>query len=56
MDLVSPLFPSAFVFVVCLGSLSRSFSKFLLPLLKIENISNLFNVIVEICCPSMEYL
>ena len=29
MDLVSPLFPSAFVFIVCLGSLSRSFSKFL---------------------------
>lgn len=27
MDLVSPLFPSAFVFIVCLGSLSRSFSK-----------------------------
>ncbi|KAB1209278.1 UPF0420 protein C16orf58 [Morella rubra] len=26
MDLVSPLFPSAFVFVVCLGSLSRSFN------------------------------
>ncbi|KAG6654150.1 protein root UVB sensitive 3 [Carya illinoinensis] len=26
MDLVSPLFPSAFVFVVCLGSLSRSFT------------------------------
>ncbi|CAL5428682.1 unnamed protein product [Camellia sinensis] len=26
MDLVSPLFPSAFVFIVCLGSLSRSFS------------------------------
>ncbi|CBI39486.3 unnamed protein product, partial [Vitis vinifera] len=23
MDLVSPLFPSAFVFIVCLGSLSR---------------------------------
>lgn len=29
MDLLSPLFPSAFVFVVCLGSLSRSFSEFL---------------------------
>lgn len=28
MDLVSPLFPSAFLFIVCLGSLSRSFSKF----------------------------
>lgn len=28
MDLISPLFPSAFVFVVCLGSISRSFSKF----------------------------
>lgn len=28
MDLVSPLYPSVFVFVVCLGSLSRSFSKF----------------------------
>ncbi|XP_052173273.1 protein root UVB sensitive 3 isoform X2 [Diospyros lotus] len=26
MDLVSPLFPSAFVFIVCLGSLSRSFT------------------------------
>ncbi|CAK9152173.1 unnamed protein product [Ilex paraguariensis] len=26
MDIVSPLFPSAFVFVVCLGSLSRSFT------------------------------
>ncbi|KAF4396321.1 hypothetical protein G4B88_019121 [Cannabis sativa] len=26
MDLTSPLFPSAFVFVVCLGSLSRSFT------------------------------
>ncbi|GFZ10904.1 root UVB sensitive protein [Actinidia rufa] len=26
MDLVSPLFPSAFVFIVCLGSLSRSFN------------------------------
>ncbi|KAL5553637.1 hypothetical protein UlMin_041038 [Ulmus minor] len=26
MDLISPLFPSAFVFVVCLGSLSRSFT------------------------------
>ncbi|KAJ9174163.1 hypothetical protein P3X46_017221 [Hevea brasiliensis] len=26
MDLVSPLFPSAFVLVVCLGSLSRSFT------------------------------
>ncbi|XP_050237591.1 protein root UVB sensitive 3 [Mercurialis annua] len=26
MDLVSPLFPSAFIFVVCLGSLSRSFT------------------------------
>ncbi|KAL6190149.1 hypothetical protein ACLB2K_036548 [Fragaria x ananassa] len=26
MDLVSPLFPSAFVFLVCLGSLSRSFT------------------------------
>ncbi|XP_030449397.1 protein root UVB sensitive 3 isoform X2 [Syzygium oleosum] len=26
MDLVSPLYPSAFVFVVCLGSLSRSFT------------------------------
>lgn len=31
MDLISPLFPSAFVFVVCLGSLSRSFSKFYTP-------------------------
>lgn len=29
MDLISPLFPSAFVFIVCLGSLSRSFSKFI---------------------------
>lgn len=28
MDLVSPLFPSAFVFIVCVGSLSRSFSEF----------------------------
>ncbi|XP_024193128.1 protein root UVB sensitive 3 isoform X2 [Rosa chinensis] len=28
MDLVSPLFPSAFVFVVCLGSLSRSFTNY----------------------------
>ncbi|KAL8161447.1 hypothetical protein V2J09_012936 [Rumex salicifolius] len=27
MDLLSPLFPSAFLFIVCLGSLSRSFSK-----------------------------
>ncbi|KAK3222858.1 hypothetical protein Dsin_009883 [Dipteronia sinensis] len=26
MDLLSPLFPSAFLFVVCLGSLSRSFT------------------------------
>ncbi|KAK3035944.1 hypothetical protein RJ639_031367 [Escallonia herrerae] len=26
MDLVSPLFPSAFVMIVCLGSLSRSFT------------------------------
>ncbi|XP_062111452.1 protein root UVB sensitive 3 isoform X8 [Humulus lupulus] len=26
MDLTSPLFPSAFVFLVCLGSLSRSFT------------------------------
>lgn len=26
MDLISPLFPSGFVFVVCLGSLSRSFT------------------------------
>ncbi|KAJ6902645.1 protein root UVB sensitive 3 isoform X2 [Populus alba x Populus x berolinensis] len=26
MDLLSPLFPSAFIFVVCLGSLSRSFT------------------------------
>nr|POE84564.1 isoform 2 of protein root uvb sensitive 3 [Quercus suber] len=26
MDLLSPLFPSAFVFIVCLGSLSRSFT------------------------------
>ncbi|CAN1152868.1 Protein root UVB sensitive 3 [Linum perenne] len=26
MDLVSPLFPSAFIFVVCLGSISRSFT------------------------------
>ncbi|KAK4479827.1 hypothetical protein RD792_015368 [Penstemon davidsonii] len=26
MDLVSPLFPSAFVFIVCLGSISRSFT------------------------------
>ncbi|KAH9772395.1 protein root UVB sensitive 3 [Citrus sinensis] len=26
MDLLSPLFPSAFAFVVCLGSLSRSFT------------------------------
>ncbi|KAJ4838381.1 hypothetical protein Tsubulata_020529 [Turnera subulata] len=26
LDLVSPLFPSAFVFVVCLGSVSRSFT------------------------------
>ncbi|CAA2955601.1 protein root UVB sensitive 3-like isoform X1 [Olea europaea var. sylvestris] len=26
MDLVSPLFPSAFLFIVCLGSLSRSFT------------------------------
>ncbi|KAF8389708.1 hypothetical protein HHK36_024227 [Tetracentron sinense] len=26
MDLVSPLFPSAFVLIVCLGSLSRSFT------------------------------
>ncbi|BAT99132.1 protein root UVB sensitive 3 [Vigna umbellata] len=26
MDLISPLFPSAFVFVVCLGSISRSFT------------------------------
>ncbi|XP_020979470.1 protein root UVB sensitive 3 [Arachis ipaensis] len=28
MDLISPLFPSAFVIIVCLGSISRSFSKF----------------------------
>ncbi|KNA22411.1 hypothetical protein SOVF_034290 isoform B [Spinacia oleracea] len=26
MDLISPLFPSAFVFILCLGSLSRSFT------------------------------
>ncbi|GMH31186.1 hypothetical protein Nepgr_033029 [Nepenthes gracilis] len=26
MDLLSPLFPSAFVFIVCLGSISRSFT------------------------------
>ncbi|KAJ8431330.1 hypothetical protein Cgig2_013546 [Carnegiea gigantea] len=26
MDLISPLFPSAFVFIVCLGCLSRSFT------------------------------
>ncbi|GAB4840119.1 Protein root UVB sensitive 3, variant 4 [Ancistrocladus abbreviatus] len=26
MDLLSPLFPSAFLFIVCLGSLSRSFT------------------------------
>ncbi|CAI0390771.1 unnamed protein product [Linum tenue] len=26
MDLISPLFPSAFIFVVCLGSISRSFT------------------------------
>ncbi|XP_057962673.1 protein root UVB sensitive 3 isoform X2 [Malania oleifera] len=26
MDLISPLFPSAFVFIVCLGSLSRAFT------------------------------
>jgi len=26
MDLLSPLFPSAFIVVVCLGSLSRSFT------------------------------
>ncbi|PIA63099.1 hypothetical protein AQUCO_00200847v1 [Aquilegia coerulea] len=26
MDLVSPLFPSAFIFIVCLGSISRSFT------------------------------
>ncbi|XP_057448107.1 protein root UVB sensitive 3-like isoform X1 [Lotus japonicus] len=26
MDLISPLYPSAFVFVVCLGSISRSFT------------------------------
>lgn len=26
MDLLSPLFPTAFIFVVCLGSLSRSFT------------------------------
>uniref|UniRef100_A0A7C9AYB0 Protein root UVB sensitive/RUS domain-containing protein n=1 Tax=Opuntia streptacantha TaxID=393608 RepID=A0A7C9AYB0_OPUST len=26
MDLISPLFPSAFLFIVCLGSLSRSFT------------------------------
>ncbi|KAD2804162.1 hypothetical protein E3N88_37539 [Mikania micrantha] len=26
MDLVSPLFPSVFVFIVCIGSLSRSFT------------------------------
>ncbi|XP_019247345.1 PREDICTED: protein root UVB sensitive 3 isoform X2 [Nicotiana attenuata] len=29
MDLVSPLFPSAFVFIVCLGSLSRSFTNYM---------------------------
>lgn len=28
MDLLSPLFPSAFILIVCLGSISRSFSKF----------------------------
>lgn len=28
LDLVSPLFPSALIVIVCLGSLSRSFSKF----------------------------
>jgi hypothetical protein len=28
MDLLSPLFPSAFIVVVCLGSLSRSFSAY----------------------------
>lgn len=33
MDLVSPLFPSAFVLVVCLGSLSRSFSKYMFSLI-----------------------
>lgn len=33
MDLVSPLFPSAFLLVVCLGSLSRSFSKYLFSLI-----------------------
>lgn len=27
MDLLSPLFPSAFSFILCLGSLSRAFSK-----------------------------
>nr|GEU76954.1 protein root UVB sensitive 3 [Tanacetum cinerariifolium] len=27
MDLLSLLFPSAFVFIVCIGSLSRTFSK-----------------------------
>ncbi|KAL1803234.1 hypothetical protein ACET3Z_031881 [Daucus carota] len=26
MDLVSPLFPSAFIYIVCIGSLSRSFT------------------------------
>ncbi|XP_061347311.1 protein root UVB sensitive 3-like isoform X1 [Gastrolobium bilobum] len=26
MDLISPLFPSAFVYIVCLGSISRSFT------------------------------
>ncbi|OMO58736.1 hypothetical protein CCACVL1_25398 [Corchorus capsularis] len=26
MDLFTPLYPSAFIFIVCLGSLSRSFS------------------------------
>ncbi|KAJ0091195.1 hypothetical protein Patl1_13781 [Pistacia atlantica] len=31
MDLLSPLFPSAFVFVVCFRSLSRSFSKSISP-------------------------
>ena len=29
MDLVSPLFPLAFVFIVCLRSISRLFSKVL---------------------------
>lgn len=29
MDLLSPLFPSSLIVIMCLGSLSRSFSKFL---------------------------